>query len=386
MNQSLIPEQLRPTAEKIEARQRISDEDALFLYRSTDLNALGVMASAVRERKNGNYATYIQNRYVNYSNICVLSCQFCAFAAKKRDPHAFEYASDEIIRAVAEALPLGITEVHMVGGLHPTLKKDWYLNLLRGLRALDPALHIKAFTAIEVRHLAQRIFRMSIRDTLELLRDTGLGSITGGGAEIFDAGVRDELCRGKETAAEWLDVHRTWHQMGGRSTCTMLYGHIESAAQRVDHLRQLRELQDETHGFTGFIPFAFEPQTTILSHIKPATAFDQLRNLAVSRIYLDNIDHLTAYWVSMGLPLAQVSLSYGVDDLHGTIMEEKIFHMAGARTPQEQTVATLQRVIREAGREPVQRDSYYNRLLTSSAQPSESGLRPTRARGELVCA
>ena len=386
MNQSLIPEQLRPIAEKIEARQRISDEDALVLYRSTDLNALGVMASAVRERKNGNYATYIHNRYVNYSNICVLSCQFCAFAAKKRDVHAFEYASDEIIRAVAEALPLGITEVHMVGGLHPTLKKDWYLNLLRGLRALDPALHIKAFTAIEVRHLAQRIFRMSIRDTLELLRDTGLDSITGGGAEIFDAVVRDELCRGKETAAEWLDVHRTWHQMGGRSTCTMLYGHIESAAQRVDHLRQLRELQDETHGFTGFIPFAFEPQTTILSHIKPATAFDQLRNLAVSRIYLDNIDHLTAYWVSMGLPLAQVSLSYGVDDLHGTIMEEKIFHMAGARTPQEQTVATLQRVIREAGREPVQRDSYYNRLLTSPAQPSESGLRSTRARGELVCA
>ena len=274
----------------------------------------------------------------------------------------------------------------MVGGLHPTLKKDWYLNLLRGLRALDPALHIKAFTAIEVRHLAQRIFRMSIRDTLELLRDTGLGSITGGGAEIFDAGVRDELCRGKETAAEWLDVHRTWHQLDGRSTCTMLYGHIESAAQRVDHLRQLRELQDETHGFTGFIPFAFEPQTTILSHIKPATAFDQLRNLAVSRIYLDNIDHLTAYWVSMGLPLAQVSLSYGVDDLHGTIMEEKIFHMAGAKTPQEQTVATLQRVIREAGREPVQRDSYYNRLLTLPAQPGESDLRPTHARGELVCA
>jgi aminodeoxyfutalosine synthase len=236
MNQSLIPEQLRPIAEKIEARQRISDEDALVLYRSTDLNALGVMASALRERKNGNYATYIHNRYVNYSNICVLSCQFCAFAAKKRDAHAFEYASDEIIRAVAEALPLGITEVHMVGGLHPTLKKNWYLNLLRGLRALDPALHIKAFTAIEVRHLAQRIFRMSIRDTLELLRDTGLDSITGGGAEIFDARVRDELCRGKETAAEWLDVHRTWHQMGGRSTCTMLYGHIETLAQRADQV------------------------------------------------------------------------------------------------------------------------------------------------------
>src|ERR1700694_3850028 len=363
MNYTLISKDLRPIAEKIEAGQRVSEADALQLYRSNDLNALGIMASVVRERKNGNYATYIHNRYINYSNICVLSCQFCAFAAKKRDAHAFEHAVSEIIHAVAEALPLGITEVHMVGGLHPTLKKEWYLDLLRGLRALDPDLHIKAFTAIEVRHLAQRIFKMSIRETLEALRAAGLGSMTGGGAEIFDAAVRDEICRGKETAAEWLDVHRTWHAMGGRSTCTMLYGHIETLEHRVDHLRQLREVQDETGGFTGFVPFAFEPQTTVLAHIKPASAFEQLRNLAVSRIYLDNIDHLTAYWVSMGLPLAQISLNYGVDDLHGTIMEEKIFHMAGATTPQELTVATLQRVIREAGREPVQRDSYYSHIV-----------------------
>jgi len=383
MNYLLIPSELRPIAEKVEARQRISEADALDLYRSNDLNALGIIANAVREQKNGNYATYIHNRYINYSNICVLSCQFCAFAAKKRDAHAFEYASDEIIKAVAEALPLGITEVHMVGGLHPTLKKDWYLNLVRGLRALDPDLHIKAFTAIEVRHLAHRIFRMSIRDSLELLRDTGLGSITGGGAEIFDAAVRDEVCRGKETAAEWLDVHRTWHQMGGRSTCTMLYGHVETLAHRVDHLRQLRQLQDETGGFTGFVPFAFEPQTTVLAHIKPASAIEQLRNLAVSRIYLDNIDHLTAYWVSTGLPLAQVALSYGVDDLHGTIIEEKIFHMAGATTPQQQTVAALERVIREAGRKPVQRDSHY-RHITSPRKRSTSA--PARAQTELACA
>lgn len=382
MNHSLIPKQLRPIAEKIEAAGRISDSDALALYRSNDLNALGILASAVRERKNGNYATYIHNRYINYSNICVLSCQFCAFAAKKRDDHAFEYAIDEIINVVRDALPLGITEVHMVGGLHPTLKKDWYLELVRGVRALDPDVHIKAFTAIELRHLAQRIFRMSIPDTLEVLREAGLGSITGGGAEIFDARVRDQICRGKESAEEWLDVHRTWHNMGGRSTCTMLYGHIETLEQRVDHLRQLRELQDETGGFTGFVPFAFEPQTTVLSHIKPASAFEQLRNLAVSRIYLDNIDHLTAYWVSTGLPLAQVSLSYGVDDLHGTILEEKIFHMAGATTPQQQTVAALEHAIREAGREPVQRDSYYRHIPPS----------PRRAKkiespeAELACA
>jgi aminodeoxyfutalosine synthase len=382
MNHALIPNELRRIAEKIESRQRISEADALVLYRSNDLNALGIMASAVRVHKNGNYATYIHNRYINYSNICVLSCQFCAFAAKKRDAHAFEYAIEDIVRVVEEALRLGVTEVHMVGGLHPSLKGDWYLDLVRGLRALDSALHIKAFTAIEVRHLAQRVFRMPIRETLEVLREAGLGSITGGGAEIFDAEVRDKICRGKENAEEWLDVHRTWHQMGGRSTCTMLYGHIETLEQRVDHLRQLRGLQDETGGFTGFVPFAFEPQTTVLAHIQPASALEQLRNLAVSRIYLDNVDHLTAYWVSMGLPLAQVSLNYGVDDLHGTIIEEKIFHMAGATTPQQQTAAALEHAIREAGRDPVQRDSHYRHVKPSG------GLARTEAaaKTELACA
>src|SRR6266487_357053 len=315
VNYQLIPKELRPIAEKVEAQQRVSEADALTLYGTNDLNALGMIANVVRERKNGNSATYIHNRYVNYSNICVLSCQFCAF------------------------------------------------------------------TAIEVRHLAQRIFRMPIRDTLEILREAGLGSITGGGAEIFDPVVRDQICRGKETAAEWLDVHRTWHSMGGRSTCTMLYGHIETLAHRADHLRQLRRLQDETSGFTGFVPFAFEPSQShgILAHIKRASAFEQLRNLAVSRIYLDNIDHLTAYWVSLGLPLAQVSLSYGVDDLHGTILEEKIFHMAGATTPQQQTVAALEHAIREAGRVPMQRDSYYRHLNGAKrlSRPDER---------ELVCA
>jgi aminodeoxyfutalosine synthase len=382
MNYLLIPKELRLVAEKIEARQRISEADALTLYSSNDLNALGIMATAVRQQKNGNYATYILNRYINYSNICVLSCQFCAFAAKKRDAHAFERTIDDIVSAVRASLDLGITEVHMVGGLHPTLKKDWYLELLRRLRGLDPNLHIKAFTAIEVRHLAQRIFRTSIPDTLRLLQEAGLNSLTGGGAEIFDASVRDEICRGKESAEEWLDVHRLWHGLGGRSTCTMLYGHIEAIPQRIDHLRQLRDLQDETGGFIGFVPFAFEPQTTVLAHVRPASAFEQLRNLAVSRIYLDNIDHLTAYWVSMGLPLAQIALSYGVDDLHGTIMEEKIFHMAGATTPQELTVATLERTIREAGREPVQRDSYYRHIPPRS----HNGVSPNPAETEVAYA
>lgn len=360
--EKLISAELRPILEKVQRAERISDEDALVLYKSQDLNGIGFIANLVRERLNGNEATYILNRYLNYSNLCLLSCQFCAFGAKKRDPHAFEYTIPEMVETVKQALEQGITEIHIVGGLHPTLKAEWYLDLLRSLRALDPALQLKAFTAIEVRHLAKRVFKKSIRETLEILREAGLNALTGGGAEIFDQGVRDKLCRGKETAEEWLEAHRIWHQMGEHSTCTMLYGHIETHAQRVDHLRQLRELQDETRGFTGFVPYAFVPETTELSHIRPASAFEELRNLAVSRIYLDNFDHITAYWISLGLPTAQLALNYGVDDLHGTIMEERIFHAAGAKTPQEMTVQKLEQAIREAGRIPRQRDTFYRKL------------------------
>jgi aminodeoxyfutalosine synthase len=358
-NSRLISPAFQDIYEKVLNGERINEQQALTLFRSNDLNSLGQIANIVRERKNGNRASYILNRYINYSNICVLSCQFCAFGARRRDPHAFEMAIPEIESAARNALDQGITEIHMVGGLHPSLPAEWYVKLLETLRALDEQLHLKAFTAIEIRHLAERIFKLPISDTLETLRRAGLNSLTGGGAEIFDPEIRDKICRGKETAEEWKEVHRIWHGMGERSTCTMLFGHIESLEQRVDHLRQLRELQDETHGFTGFVPFAFVPQTTELAYIRPASALDQLKTLAVSRIYLDNFDHITGYWIAMSLPLAQVSLSYGVDDLHGTLMEEKIFHMAGATTPQEQTVASLERTIREAHREPVQRDSYY---------------------------
>jgi aminodeoxyfutalosine synthase len=358
-NSRLISPAFQDIYEKVLNGERINEQQALTLFRSNDLNSLGQIANIVRERKNGNRASYILNRYINYSNICVLSCQFCAFGARRRDPHAFEMAIPEIESAARNALDQGITEIHMVGGLHPSLPAEWYIKLLETLRALDEQLHLKAFTAIEIRHLAERIFKSPIPDTLEALRRAGLNSLTGGGAEIFDPEIRDKICRGKESAEEWKEVHRIWHGMGERSTSTMLFGHIECLEQRVDHLRQLRELQDETHGFTGFVPFAFVPQTTELAYIRPASALDQLKTLAVSRIYLDNFDHITGYWIAMSLPLAQVSLSYGVDDLHGTLMEEKIFHMAGATTPQEQTVASLERTIREAHREPVQRDSYY---------------------------
>ena len=367
MNPRLLAPELRPICEKVQAGGRISDEDGLVLYASRDLNGIGSIANIVRERINGNVATFIHNRYINYSNVCLLSCQFCAFGAKKREAHAFEMAVPEIVETVREALKLGITEIHMVGGLHPTLKGEWYLDLLRSLRALDADLIIKAFTAVEIRHLAERVFKMPIRETLELLRENGLGAITGGGAEIFDQGIRDKICRGKENADEWAEVHRTWHEMGENSTCTMLYGHIEQAHHRVDHLRRLREIQDETGGFTGFIPFAFEPDGArpVLKGIPHATAYEELRNLAISRIYLDNIPHITAYWISLGLPLAQISLNYGVDDLHGTIIEEKIFHMAGAKTPQQQTVEALEKAIREAGREAMQRNSFYERIAST---------------------
>ncbi len=368
MHVSLLPPDLAPIHSKVTAGERIYEEDALTLYAAKDLNAVGAIANLVCQRKNGLVATYVLNRYINYSNLCILSCQFCAFAARKRDPHAFEMAIPEIVATVREALGQGITEIHMVGGLHPTLKGDWYLELLRSLRALSPALHIKAFTAIEIRHLSDRVFKLPLRETLGLLREAGLDSLTGGGAEIFAPEVRDQICRGKETGDEWLETHRVWHIMGGRSTATMLYGHIESVEDRIDHLRRLRALQDETGGFTGFVPYAFVPETTELAHIVPVSGFEELRNLAVSRIYLDNFDHLTAYWISTGLPLAQMALNYGVDDLHGTIMEEKIFHMAGARTPQGQTAAIMERTIREAGREPRQRDSFY-RPIASTAVP-----------------
>jgi aminodeoxyfutalosine synthase len=364
---------LTDIAEKVFSAQRITDADALRLYDTRDLNALGYLANHVRERKNGNVATYILNLYLNYSNICILSCQFCAFARRPHEKEGqFTYDIEEMTRQASEAYAKGITEIHMVGGLNPKLPFEYYTELIKSLKTACPDLKVKAFTAIEIRHIAERVAKKSIRETLEILRGCGLNSLTGGGAEIFDPEVRDKLCRGKESAEEWLEVHRTWHQMGERSTCTMLYGHVETTAHRVDHLRRLRELQDETHGFTALVPFAYEPDNNKLSHLGlgRASAFEDLRNLAIARIYLDNFDHITAYWVSLGLPTAQIALSYGVDDLHGTIQQEKIFHMAGSQTPQGQTVITLERAIREAGRVPIQRNTFYQQLTPSG--PSQT--------------
>jgi len=353
--------ELRDLYDKVASGERISEADALRLFESKDLNTVGAISDLARRSRPagiGNRASYIVNRYVNYSNYCILSCQFCAFARKKRDADGFQFTVEEIVQKAREALHLGITELHIVGGLHPSLPFKYYLDMLQALRRLDARLQLKCFTAIEILHLAW-LAKKSVAETLRELKAAGLDSLTGGGAEIFRKEVRSAIAKGKESAAEYLEVHRTWHQMGGRSTCTMLYGHVESLADRVDHLRQLRELQDETHGFVGFVPLPYHPENNEILVDHAPTGFDTLRTIAVSRIYLDNFDHITAYWVGMGLKLAQVALSYGADDLHGTILEEHIFHMAGATSPQLHTEAEMIKAIREAGRVPVQRNTFY---------------------------
>jgi aminodeoxyfutalosine synthase len=364
--------ELRDLYDKVAAGERISESDALRLFESKDMNAVGAIADLVRQRKVGNRASYIINCYVNYSNYCILSCQFCSFARKKRDADGFQFSVEQIVQKAREALHLGITELHIVGGLHPSLPFSYYTDMLKALRALDPKIQLKCFTAIEILHLAW-LAKKSVPDTLRELKAAGLDSLTGGGAEIFRKEVRSAIAKGKESAEEYLDVHRRWHKMGGRSTCTMLFGHVESLADRVDHLRQLRELQDETNGFVGFVPLPYQPENNEIPVQYPPTGFDTLRTIAISRIYLDNFEHITAYWVGMGLKLAQVALSYGADDLHGTIIEEHIFHMAGAKSPQLQTEAEMLKAIREAGRVPIQRNTFYEPMkVWEEIKPAET--------------
>lgn len=373
MNFFVQRSELRDIYDKVVASERISEADALRLFESKDLNALGAIADFVRQRKVGGRASYIVNCYINYSNYCILSCQFCSFARKKRDADGFQFTIDEIVQKAREALKIGITELHIVGGLHPSLPFSYYTDMLRALKGLDSRLQLKCFTAIEILHLAW-LAKKSVEQTLMELKEAGLESLTGGGAEIFRKEVRGAIARGKESAEEYLDVHRTWHRLGGRSTCTMLYGHVESVADRVDHLRQLRALQDETRGFVGFVPLAYHPRDNKIPVDHAPTGFDSLRTIAVSRIYLDNFDHVTAYWVGLGLKLAQVALSYGADDLHGTIVEEFIFHMAGAESPQLQTEADMVKAILEAGRTPVQRNTFYEpiRIVEKAAAEARS--------------
>ncbi|MBI3879745.1 MAG: aminofutalosine synthase MqnE [Verrucomicrobia bacterium] len=369
MNFILRHSPLRDLHDKVAAGVHLSEADALRLFETKDLNALGALADFARERKVGNRASYIVNRYLNYSNYCILSCQFCSFARKKRDKDGFELTAEQMVEKAREALRLGITELHIVGGLHPSLPFSYYVDFLKALRALDERLQLKCFTAIEILHLAW-LAKKSVEETLRELKAAGLDSLTGGGAEIFRKEVRSQIAKGKESAEEYLDVHRTWHRLGGRSTCTMLYGHVESLADRVHHLSLLRALQDETRGFTGFIALPYQPENNDIPVHTPPTGFDSLRTLTVARLFLDNFDHITAYWVGLGLKLAQVALSHGADDLHGTIIEEHIFHMAGATSPQAQTEAEMVKAIREAGRVPVQRNTFYEPIKVWDAMPT----------------
>lgn len=349
-------------AEKVRAGVRITEPEALVLFEHPDLLALGELAQFVNERRNGKRVFFNVNRHINHTNICVNRCRFCAFFRKAGEPGAYLMTLDEVRARAEEAVKEGATEIHVVGGLHPELPFEFYLELLSTIKAVSPALHVKAFTAVELEYLAN-LSGLGIPATLEKLKEAGLGSLPGGGAEIFAPEIRNQLCPEKISGAAWLSIMEKVHQAGLKSNSTMLYGHLESIADRVDHMRQLRELQDRTGGFQVFIPLAFQPEHSQLKIAGSGTSgVDDLRTLAVARIYLDNFANVKAYWVMLGEKIAQVSLSFGVNDLDGTVVEERIGHEAGADTPQTMSRDSIITMIRKAGRIPVERDTLYREL------------------------
>jgi aminodeoxyfutalosine synthase len=362
----MIPQNqnLRAFREKVEAGQRLSFDDGMFLSEHGDLFTLGELANLVRELKNGNFAYYNVNTHLNPTNVCVYRCTFCAFRADLKSPKGYVMSDEQILERAAEAQARGATEMHIVGGLHHQLPYDWYLNVVRIIHQVQPRLHLKAYTPVEWDWFS-RLTGRPTRDILAEFKDAGLGSLPGGGAEIFHPEVRDKICEHKADADAWLRIHREAHELGLRSNATMLYGHIEEARHRVDHLIRLRELQDETGGFQTLIPLAFHPDNTGLSHIKKASILMDLRTMALSRLMLDNFPHIKAYWIMLGIKTAQVALSFGADDIDGTVIHEKIYHDAGSDSPEELTVAELRRLIAEAGRIPVERDTLYHEVVRS---------------------
>jgi aminodeoxyfutalosine synthase len=354
---------LKLIRDKVEAGERLTREDGLYLYRpDVPLQEVGALANLVRERLHGNRTYYNINSHLNPTNVCVYRCTFCAFRADLRDLKAYVMSDEQVLERGREAVENGCTELHIVGGLHHQKKYDWYVHLIRLLHEAFPSLHLKAWTAVEINWF-EFLARKSARAVLQDMIAAGLGSLPGGGAEIFHPQVRQQICEHKADAGKWLDIHRTAHELGLKSNCTMLYGHIEEPYHRIDHLLRLRALQDETGGFQTFIPLAFHPSNTGLAHLpKPSSLLD-LRTMAISRLMLDNIPHIKAYWVMLGLDIAQIALSYGADDIDGTVRHELIYHDAGATTPQMVTVEQLCRLIREAGREPVERDTLYRRVV-----------------------
>jgi aminodeoxyfutalosine synthase len=347
---------------KVEAGERLSFDDGLTLERDADLFTLGELANTVRERKSGNNTYYNVNEHLNPTNVCVYRCTFCAFRADLKSPKGYVMSDEQILERAAEADRKGATELHIVGGLHHQLPYDWYLNVIRIIHAAYPQLHLKAYTAVEWDWFA----RLTGRPTRELLAEfkaAGLGSLPGGGAEIFHPDVRDQICEHKADTGSWLRIHGEAHELGLRSNATMLYGHIERPEHRIDHLVRLRELQDRTGGFQTFIPLAFHPDNTRLSHITKPSGLTDLRVMAISRLLLDNFPHIKAYWVMLGIKTAQLAQSFGADDIDGTVVHEKIYHDAGSDSPQEVSVAELRRLIEEAGRVPVERDTLYREVV-----------------------
>jgi len=355
---------LHDLRDKIEHGVRLSDADARALLASNDLLSIGELAAHANRRRNGERVFFNVNRHINYTNICVNRCAFCAFS-REDDSAAGSYtlAQDEILSRAEQAEAAGATEIHMVGGLHPQLPFDFYLELLNGIKSRCPGLQIKAFTAVEIDYFAQ-LTGKPLEDVINELKAAGLNSLPGGGAEIFAPKVREQLCPEKISGARWLEVVEAVHGCGLKSNATMLFGHLESHADRVDHLRQLRELQDRSGGFQAFIPLPFQPDNTRVPGARGVSGIDALKTLAISRLYLDNFQHIKGYWVMLGLKLAQTSLCFGVNDLDGTVVEEQIGHQAGADSPQEIGKDQIINLIRKAGKIPVERDTLYNELAS----------------------
>jgi aminodeoxyfutalosine synthase len=350
---------------KVEGGERLSFHDGMLLEEHADLFTLGELANLVRERKSGNRTYYNVNEHLNPTNVCIYRCVFCAFRADLKSPKGYVMADEQILERAAETERRGCTELHIVGGLHHQLPYDWYLNVVRIIHQTHPRLHLKAYTAVEWDWFSQLTGRPT-RDLLAEFKGAGLGSLPGGGAEIFHPEVRDIICEHKADADAWIRIHREAHQLGLRSNATMLYGHIEEPRHRIDHLLRLRQLQDETGGFQTFIPLAFHPDNTKLGadrKITKATGLMDLRVMAISRLMLDNFPHVKAYWIMLGIKTAQVALSFGADDLDGTVVHEKIYHDAGSDSPQELSVAEIRRLIEEAGRVPVERDTLYHEVV-----------------------
>jgi aminodeoxyfutalosine synthase len=353
---------LRPIAEKVLANERLDFNDGVALYRSGDVLAVGWLANHVRERLHGNIAYFNVNRHINPTNVCVAACRLCAFGRRKDGEGAYTMALEEAWQTAASGYSEAVTEFHIVGGLHPDLPFQYFLDLVAGLKQRFPQVHIKAFTMVEVAYLARRA-KLSIAETLIKMKDAGVDSMPGGGAEIFSDRIRHIICDHKIDGDEWLETARTAHKLGLRSNATMLYGHIENDEDRVDHMLRLRAVQDDTGGFQTFIPLAFHPANTALDHLPTTTGLTDIRQIAVSRLLLDNFAHIKAYWQMMTAKIAQISLRFGADDIDGTVVEEKIYHDAGATTPQGMRRSELVRLIREAGREPVERDTLYRNVV-----------------------